>query len=106
MRFFLDDDVPDRVAGVLLVAGHEIVRLRDVLAPNTDDAAVLERATADGFVLVTCNRDDFLSAARNRKHAGIIILIRRRTRIAECSALLRLIDRAGPEGLAGNINFA
>lgn len=106
MRFFLDNDVPDRVAGVLDVAGHDVVRLREVLPPDSEDPEVLDRATAQGYVLVTCNRGDFVTLARTRSHAGIIVLIRRRTRIAECAALLRLIQRAGAEGLAGNINFA
>jgi hypothetical protein len=33
-------------------------------------------------------------------------MIRRRSRAAERAALLRLIERAGAEGLADNINFA
>lgn len=106
MRFLLDNDVPDRVAGVLGAAGHDVVRLREILPPDSDDAAVLDPAAAQGCVLVTCNRDDFLSLARTGRQAGIIVLIRRRTRIAECAALLRLIQRAGAEGLEGNINFA
>jgi hypothetical protein len=56
--------------------------------------------------MLTCNRDDFLPLAAKRSHPGLIILIRRRTRQSECAHLLRLIDRAGEAGLAGNINFA
>jgi hypothetical protein len=49
---------------------------------------------------------DFLQLARERSHHGIVIVIRRRSRAAERSSLLRLLDRAGAEGLADNINFA
>ena len=106
MRFFLDHDVPDRVAGVLSQAGHEVVRLREELSTRSDDETVLEHARVRGMVLVTCNRDDFLELARRRGHGGIIILIRRRTRLAECSALLRLIGQAGPQGIESNVNYA
>lgn len=106
MKFLLDHDVPDRVAGVLQAADYEVDRLREVLPREAEDALVLEHAASQERILVTCNRDDFLALASTREHSGIIILIRRRTRIAECSAILRLIQRAGAQGLRGNINFA
>jgi len=31
LKFLLDNDVPDRIAGVLREAGHEVVRVRDAL---------------------------------------------------------------------------
>ena len=39
-------------------------------------------------------------------HPGIVILIRRRRRIAECAAVVKLLERAGATGIEGNINFA
>lgn len=57
-------------------------------------------------VMVTCNRNDFLALANKAPHHGLIILIRRRSAQLECTNLLRLIDRAGDQGLDGNINFA
>jgi len=51
------------------------------------------------MILVTCNRDDFLSLAKIQKHYGIVILIRRRSRIAECGAMLRLVRNASVSGL-------
>lgn len=54
----------------------------------------------------TCNRDDFLAIAQKVAHAGLIVLIRRRTRVQERAALVRLLDGAGDAGLRGNINFA
>jgi hypothetical protein len=58
------------------------------------------------WVLITCNRDDFQDLAKHQKHSGIIILIRRKTRMAERVALVRLLDTAGVTGIANNINFA
>ena len=63
-------------------------------------------AHRDHRLLVTCNRDDFLTLAETQPDAGIIVLIRRDSRLAECAALLRLLDKAGETGLADNINFA
>jgi predicted nuclease of predicted toxin-antitoxin system len=106
VRFLFDHDVPDDLSYLLLQIGHEVVLLRQVLPPDTPDEAVLRFAHQDRLVLVTCNRDDFLSLAAEHLHSGIIIVIRRRTRVAERAALLRLLERAGETGLVNNINFA
>ena len=63
-------------------------------------------AAGHGHVMITCNRDDFLALAPAIGHAGIIVLIRRKSRIAERAALVQLLDKAGKEGIEGNINFA
>ena len=67
---------------------------------------MLRYARMHGLLLVTCNRDDFLALASEQPGAGLIVLIRRRTRQAECAHLLALLTRAGEDGLHGNINFA
>jgi hypothetical protein len=56
--------------------------------------------------LVTCNRNDFLELAEKQAHVGIIIIVRRRSRVAESAALLRLLRAAGDSGINGNINLA
>jgi len=106
VRFLLDHDVPDTIAGVLARAGHEVNLLRDVLPVDTKDFQVLALAAQRDLVLVTCNRDDFLKLASKQRHAGIIIIVRRRTRAAECAAVLRLLRAAGDSGILGSINFA
>ena len=106
MRFFLDHDVPRPIADALLRHGHDVVVLQDALPVTSTDEQAFAHAIAEGRVLVTCNRDDFLQLAENREHPGLIFLIRRRSAVAEQGHLLRLIDRAGESGIAGNINFA
>jgi len=106
MIFLLDHDVPDDVAYPLSTLGHAVVRLREVLPASATDSTVLAHALAHRWVVVTCNRDDFLYLAKARPHAGIVILIRRRSRAAERAALVRLIDKAGEMGIVNNINFA
>ncbi|MDZ4796954.1 MAG: DUF5615 family PIN-like protein [Bryobacteraceae bacterium] len=70
------------------------------------DETVLQFAHEGGYVLLTCNRDDFLRLAETTPHHGIVIVIRRRTRADERAALFRLLDRAGETGLRNNVNFA
>jgi predicted nuclease of predicted toxin-antitoxin system len=106
MTFLLDQDTPDDLAYSLQTLDHEVVRLREVLPVDAADADVLSHAHAHNWVMVTCNRDDFLSLAQSQPHAGIIILIRRKSRVAERSALVRLLDGAGEESIRNNINFA
>ena len=67
---------------------------------------MLRLAVERSNVLVTCNRDDFLTLAETAEHRGIIVLIRRRSRVLERAAIIRLLDSAGPQGIEGNITFA
>ncbi|MDP2627645.1 MAG: DUF5615 family PIN-like protein [Candidatus Rokubacteria bacterium] len=106
MTFLFDDDVPDDLSHLLKHVGHRVTFLREVLPRDTTDGAVLDHAVQHGLILVTCNRDDFLTLGSERAHHGIIIVIRRRSRAQERVALLRLLERATDTGLANNINFA
>jgi len=106
VNFFLDHDVPADVGRVLRLKGHGVQFLVEALASTTDDLQALRYAVSRGLVVITCNRRDFLRLAETEPHVGMIILVRRRTRVAECAALLRLIERAGENGIANNINFA
>ena len=106
MTFFLDHDVPHDLTYCLRTLGHEVVVLRDVLPVQADDATVIRYAAERKFVILTCNREDFISEAQNVAHAGIILLFRRKTRAAERASLIKLLDRADEAGIIGNINFA
>jgi predicted nuclease of predicted toxin-antitoxin system len=106
VKFLLDHDVPDDVVFPLKALGHEVAKLRDLMPGTTPDDEILRVAHDQGSILITCNRDDFLDLAARSPHRGIIILIRRRSRVQERVALIRLLDSAGPAGIVGNINFA
>ncbi len=106
MNLLLDHDAPEAIARVATQAGHNVVRLRNQLPVDAGDADVLAFAHAKGMAPVTCNRDHFLNLARANPHAGLVVLIRRVSRIAECSRFLKLLREAGECGLSGNINFA
>lgn len=107
MKFLCDHDVATDVARVLRARGYTVVELRDELPPDTSDVAVWAHACAQGSILITCNRADFLALATSTPtHPGVILLFRRRTHQAEASRLLTLLQRAGEQGLANNVNFA
>ncbi len=106
MTSLLDNDVPDAIGRAATKAGHDVRRLRDVLRREFDDSAVLAAAHARRALLVTCNRRHFLSLASQHPHGGIVVLIRRRRRIAECSRFLGPLHRPGESGIQDNINFA
>jgi predicted nuclease of predicted toxin-antitoxin system len=106
VKFLLDHDVPAAVKEALQRHEHDVIRLTDLLPRIASDETVFATAQNNQCVMITCNRDDFLKLAAKGPHLGLIILIRRRTPQAECANLLRLIRKAGEQGLQGNINFA
>ena len=111
MSFLLDHDVPADVGRVLRYWGHTAVLLKEVIPVTASDEDVFRYAQGEGLKIITCNRDHFLKQAEQAikakmAFAGLVILIRRRSRQSECAHLLRLIRQAGESGLSGNINFA
>jgi predicted nuclease of predicted toxin-antitoxin system len=106
VKFLFDHDVPDDLAYAVRASGHEVQLLRTVLPVTTPDDDILRLAGERDEVLITCNRDDFLAAARHILHVGLIVVIRRRSRAQERAALIRLLDQVGQTGIRHNINFA
>jgi len=111
MKFLLDHDVPDEIERVVRYWRHDVKRLREVLPVSTADDVIFDFAQTEKRVIITCNRNHFLRRAREafqkaRPFAGLIILVRRRSRQAECARLLSLLRRAGESGVSGNINLA
>jgi predicted nuclease of predicted toxin-antitoxin system len=41
--------------------GHQVIRLREVLPTTIADDEIFRYANANDYILVTCNRDDFVS---------------------------------------------
>ena len=91
---------------MLQLKGHEVAVLHKVLPETTDDLPAPRYAVSKQMIVITCNRRDFLRLAKTEPHVGLIILVRRKSRLAECAKVLRLLDRAGESGIRNNINFA
>jgi predicted nuclease of predicted toxin-antitoxin system len=101
MTFFFDHDVPEDAAFALEAMGHQVIRLREVLPTTTKDDEIFCFANDNGYILVTCNRDDFLSLIGDAPFSGLIVLVRRDRRALERAALVQLIERVGEAGLSG-----
>ena len=106
MTFFFDHDVPEDAAFALEAMGHQVIRLREVLPTTAKDDEVFRFANANDYILVTCNRDDFLSLIGDAPFSGLIVLVRRPRRALERAALVQLIERVSEAGLRGAIHFA
>jgi predicted nuclease of predicted toxin-antitoxin system len=57
LRFFADQCVPNIVLEVLGDAGHEVLRLREHIRPDSPDAAVIATAQELDAVLVSLDTD-------------------------------------------------
>ena len=55
--FFTDQNVPDSVGDVIIDAGHELTRLRDVMDATTADPIIAVACARNGHVLVSHDRD-------------------------------------------------
>ena len=64
----MDEDVAVEVSRSLQQAGHEVSRVADVLGVRTDDVDIWHHAVRTESIVVTCNRQDFLALAGNRRH--------------------------------------
>jgi predicted nuclease of predicted toxin-antitoxin system len=107
VKFLLDHDVPVEIAHLLRYWEHNVTVLRTVLPVTASDKDVFGHACSQGLMLISCNRDHFLTLAhQTHDHPGLIILIRRRTRHSECAHLSVLLQRAGEKGIRNNVNFA
>jgi predicted nuclease of predicted toxin-antitoxin system len=68
LRFFIDHCVPDSVGHALRAAGHDVVFLREQLAPDSPDPLVAAVAEANGAILVSLDTD--FKTLAPRAHAG------------------------------------
>ena len=66
MRFFIDQCVPEAVAKALENHNHDVVRLREKIAPESPDPLVAAVAETNNAILVTMDGDFRKIASRHR----------------------------------------
>ena len=106
MRFYLDEDLPAAIAGLLRRRGPDAVSAHELGHLHWTDEAQLAYAARDRRVLVTRNANHFIDLCREairlrRPHAGIVICSHRfqgREIAAIATALVELAERY-PKGL-------
>ena len=57
MRFFVDQCVPESVAKTLEKHGHDVIRLRERIAPDSPDNLVAAVSQSNNAILVTMDGD-------------------------------------------------
>lgn len=81
MRFLLDEDLSPVAAETARGLGLDAISVHEIGRRGLGDREQLERATADGRIFVTRNRDDFIRLTieafqTNAAHAGVLIVPR------------------------------
>ena len=80
MRFFLDEDLSDRVARIARDLGLDVCSVHEVNREELDDPEQFDYATEHNMVMVTRNRDDFLALndeyhAAGMPNCGLLIVL-------------------------------
>lgn len=79
MRFYLDEDLSEKIAQIARGMGLDIVAARECGNSGADDDSQLSFAAGEGRCLVTRNRDHFLALTvrfveEGRPHAGVLVV--------------------------------
>lgn len=75
MKLLVDESVESAVGALLRAGGHDLVSIAEEM-PGSEDAQVLRRASREGRILVTNDKDFAELAFRQRSASAGIVLIR------------------------------
>lgn len=107
MKFLIDNNLSPLLADALKAAGYDAVHVRDIGMQAAPDETVLERARADGQVLISAADTDFGGLlARSRASNPSVILIRRlvgRRAAEQASIILANLDQVAEDLTAGAV---
>ncbi len=106
MRFYLDEDLPPRLAQMLRHRGVDAVSAHELGNTQLTDGEQLDRAIQKGCCLVSANARDFIvigpaAIAAGTPHAGIVLCPPRAHRgdVAGLAKRLAEVARLSPRGL-------
>jgi predicted nuclease of predicted toxin-antitoxin system len=75
MRLLVDESVESAIESLLRAEGHDLVSIAEEM-PGSDDTHVLGRATLEGRILITNDKDFAELAFRQRSASAGIVLVR------------------------------
>lgn len=76
MRFLVDENLPERVAQLLVENGHDAVHVRGIGLERADDPVVMDRAETESRVVISADTDFGAILARTGRRAPSVILFR------------------------------
>lgn len=88
MKLLIDENLPPRVAALLVDAGHDAVHVRDLDASGASDPEIIRLAVADQRTIISADTDFGALLAANRATRPSVILVR------------ELVDQPPPELVA------
>ena len=106
MKFLIDNNLSPLLADALKASGHDAMHVRDLGMQAALDEAVLERARADGQVLISADTDFGGLLARSGASNPSVILIRRlvgRRAAEQASIILANLDQVAEDLTAGAV---
>jgi predicted nuclease of predicted toxin-antitoxin system len=106
VKFLIDNNLSPLLADALKAAGYDAVHVRDIGMQAAPDETVLERARADGQVLISADTDFGGLLARSRASNPSVILIRRlvgRRAAEQASIILANLDQVAEDLTAGAV---
>ncbi|MDQ2813084.1 MAG: DUF5615 family PIN-like protein [Actinomycetota bacterium] len=106
MKFLIDNNLSPLLADELKTTGHDALHVRDLGMQAAPDEAVLERARADGQVLISADTDFGGLLALSKASNPSVILIHRlvgRRAAEQASIILANLDQVAEELTAGAV---
>ena len=76
MKLLVDQNLPPRLASLLVDAGHDAVHVRDLGLASAPDPDILDRAAAEGRIIISADTDFGALLAHRRATRPSVILVR------------------------------
>jgi predicted nuclease of predicted toxin-antitoxin system len=76
MRLLLDANLSPRLLGPLRAAGHDVAHVAELGLLTASDRTILDRAKAEGFVVVTVDSDSPMMLAMSGASMPSVVLLR------------------------------